>query len=270
MAESVPSASDNSAVKFARYSNLVRTLAARFLKLRYRGSVLGVFWSLSNPLLMTGIYAAIFGTAFKTAYGGSVINYGTAVFVALAVLGFFSSSTTQALSSIVGNGTLINKIAIPVSVFPVSMIAANAFQLLIGAMPLLAFITLYRTHSLVNVIALAGPLLGLILTSLGFALGLSALYVYFRDLPYLYEVLTFILYMTSPVFYPASLVPASVRAYIVLNPLATIVESVRAIALVARPPSLQTIFVPLAVGALCAAGGYGLFVAIKADIMDLL
>jgi ABC-type polysaccharide/polyol phosphate export permease len=219
---------------------------------------------------MTAIYAAIFGTAFASAYGGSISAYALAVFTALAVLAFFTGTTSQALSSIVGNGALLNKIALPMSVFPVSVVAANVFQLLVGTAPLLLAVTLLRTHSLVNAVALVFPLAGLVLISLGFGLALSALYVYFRDLPYLYEVLTFILYMTSPVFYPASLVPPSVRSYIALNPIANIVESVRAIALTPELPHARTLLGPLVVGAITLAAGAALFRLLRADILDLL
>lgn len=253
-----------------QYAGMVAMLAARSLKIRYRGSALGVFWSLSNPLLMTAIYAAIFGTAFASAYGGSISAYALAVFTALAVLAFFAGTTSQALSSIVGNGALLNKIALPMSVFPVSVVAANVFQLLVGTAPLLLAVTLLRTHSPVNAVALVFPLAGLVLISLGFGLALSALYVYFRDLPYLYEVLTFILYMTSPVFYPASLVPPSVRSYIALNPIANIVESVRAIALTPELPHARTLLGPLVVGAITLAAGAALFRLLRADILDLL
>lgn len=252
------------------YAAIVAMLAARSLKIRYRGSALGVFWSLSNPLLMTGVYAAIFGTAFASAYGGSVGAYALAVFTALAVLAFFAGTTSQALSSIVGNGGLLNKIALPMSVFPVSVVAANVFQLLVGSVPLLVIVTLVRTHSIVNAVALVFPLAGLVLISLGFALALSALYVYFRDLPYLYEVVTFILYMTSPVFYPASVVPPSVRGYIALNPIANIVESVRTVALTAQPPPLHALLDPLLTGVVTLAAGALLFALLRADILDLL
>ncbi|WP_275575054.1 ABC transporter permease [Neosynechococcus sphagnicola] len=72
-----------------RYWELLQVLIARQLKVRYRGSLLGVYWSLLNPLLMTGLYTAIFGAAFKSYYGDSVLNYVLAVFTGLVVIKFF-------------------------------------------------------------------------------------------------------------------------------------------------------------------------------------
>lgn len=254
----------------ARYVTLVMTLAARSLKIRYRGSFVGVFWSLSNPLLLTGVYTAIFGTAFASYYNGSIFDYMLAVFVALSVIAFFSAATSQALSSVVGNGGLLNKIALPFSAFPVSTVAANGFQLAVGTAPLLLVVALFRTHSVINAIAIAAPLLGLLLTSLGIGMALSAFYVYFRDLAYLYEVVTFIVYMTTPVFYPASIVPAGVRAYLQLNPIAVIVSSLRNIVLVPALPSMRDVFVPVLTGIVVLALGALIFAPMRRDFLDLL
>lgn len=164
-----------------RYWELLYVLVVRNLKVRYRGSFLGVYWSLLNPLLMTGLYSAIFGAAFASYYGRSIINYVLAAFTGLVVINFFSASTSQALASVVGNGALLNKIRLPVSVFPVSMVAANVFQLAVGVLPLLAIVTLITSRSLGSVLALLLPLLALVLVCVGIGLLVSALYVFFRD-----------------------------------------------------------------------------------------
>lgn len=254
----------------ARYVELIVTLAARTLKVRYRGSFLGVYWSLSNPLLMTGVYTLIFGTAFSRSYGGSVQKYMLAVFVALTVMAFFSAATTQALSSVVSSGPLLNKVELPFSIFPLSFVAANVFQLAVGTIPLLVIVTAFQTRSVVHVIALIGPLLGLILTSVGFSLATSALYVFFRDLPYLYELFTFVLYMTTPIFYPASLIPESVRPWLVANPLSAIVESTRVVTLGSAPLSLATVAGPVGAGLVTLAVGAVVFAVLRNDFMDLL
>ncbi|GAB1544965.1 hypothetical protein NUACC21_76410 [Scytonema sp. NUACC21] len=130
------------------YWELLQVLVARNLKVRYRGSFLGVYWSLLNPLLMTGVYTAIFGTAFASYYSNSIFNYVLAVFTGLVVINFFSACTTQALWSVVNNGALLNKIRLPVSVFPVSLVGANVFQFALGVLPLLTIMTLVKSKSL--------------------------------------------------------------------------------------------------------------------------
>jgi ABC-type polysaccharide/polyol phosphate export permease len=252
------------------YWELLQVLVARNLKVRYRGSFLGVYWSLLNPLLMTGVYTAIFGTAFASYYGNSIFNYVLAVFTGLVVINFFSASTTQALWSVVNNGALLNKISLPVSVFPVSLVAANIFQFTIGVLPLLTIMTLINSKSIVNAIALLLPLLALILTCSGIGLLTSALYVFFRDMPYFYELVVFILWLSSPIFYPADIVPATVKSFLILNPLLPVIESIRQISLSGAPPDVHFIAHSLLSGAISFTIGLSCFRLWRHSFMDLL
>lgn len=253
-----------------RYRDLVLVTAARFLKVRYRGSVLGIYWSLSNPLLMTGAYTLIFGSAFKSYYNGSLWEYILSCFTGLAFLSYFSGSTSMALASIVGSGPLLNKIALPPSIFPVATVAASSFQLLVGVVPLLALVTFFTSLSVLNVVALIVPVIALIALATGFGLAVSALFVYFRDLPYLYELVTFALWLTSPIFYPAALVPAQIRGYLVFNPLASIIESARQIALSGQRPSLRLMAYAAVAGAVGFGAGLLVYKKLRASFMDLL
>jgi len=253
-----------------RYRDLVFVNAVRSLKVRYRGSFLGIYWSLSNPILMTLVYTTIFGSAFASYYGGSLLQYVLSCFTGLVILNFFSGSTSMALPTIVGNSGLLNKIALPPSVFPVSMIAAQTFQLCIGALPLLAIVTLVTSGNAVNVLALFVPLAGMVLLSLGFALAVSALFAYFRDLPYMYELVVFAMWITSPIFYPSAFVPERVRVYLQFNPLATIIESVRQIALSGTRPSLHLMAASLFAGALAFVVGASIFFCLRKRLMDLI
>ena len=253
-----------------QYWELLQVLVARNLKVRYRGSFLGVYWSLLNPLLMTAVYTAIFGTAFASYYGNSIFNYVLAVFTGLVVINFFSACTTQALWSVVNNGGLLNKIRMPVSVFPISLVAANVFQFAIGVLPLLTIMTLVNSKSLVNVLALLLPLLGLVLVCTGVGLLVSSLFVFFRDLPYFYELVVFMLWLSSPIFYPAAIVPASVKSFLILNPLLPVIESIRQIALSGTLPDVHFIVQSLLSGIIFFALGLSCFRWWRHSFMDLL
>ncbi|AFZ60244.1 ABC transporter permease [Anabaena cylindrica FACHB-243] len=253
-----------------RYWELLQVLVARTLKVRYRGSFLGVYWSLLNPLIMTGLYTAIFGTTFSSYYGNSILNYVLAAFTGLVVINFFSASTSQALTSVVGNGALLNKIRLPVSVFPVSMITANVFQFSVGAFPLLSVMTLINSKSLINVLALVFPFLALVLVSTGIGFLVSALYVFFRDLPYFYELVTFVMWISSPIFYPAAIVPKQVQPFLGLNPLSPIIESLRQITLSGSPPDLGLIWGALLSGIIILSLGWTCFHIWRHQFMDLL
>jgi ABC-type polysaccharide/polyol phosphate export permease len=256
--------------QLGRYWELLEVLVERSLKGRYRGSLLGVYWSLLNPLIMTGLYTAIFGTTFAAYYNHSTINYVLAAFTGLIVINFFTSSTTQALSSVVGNGALLNKIRLPISIFPVSMIVANVFQLAVGGLPLLVIVTLIISKNLVNVLALFLPLIALILVCMGVGLIISALYVFFRDLPYFYELISFILWVSSPIFYPGAIVPDSVRPWLFLNPLLPIIESIRQISLSGQLPDLTLIGHSWLSAIVIVFLGWACFRAWQMQFMDLL
>ena len=253
-----------------RYFGLVRMLASRTLKTRYRGSILGIFWSLFNPFLITGVYTVIFGTAFARYYGNSISAYVYATFVGMAVLTLFNQTTSQALGSVVSNGGLLNKVKLPISLFPMSFVASNFFQFAVGPFPVLALITLYKTHSIINVLALIIPVVALLLVTIGFSLLTSALYVYFRDLPYMYEIALFIITMTSPIFYPLELVPHSVQPYLSINPLIYMVGSLRQIALVPGAPDFALAGRGMLTGLVYFLIGAIVFATRKRDFMDLL
>jgi ABC-type polysaccharide/polyol phosphate export permease len=253
-----------------RYWELIQVLVTRNLKVRYRGSFLGVYWSLLNPLVLTGLYAAIFSAAFLRYYDGSIFRYALSVFTGLVILNFFSTSTMQALSSVVGNGVLLNKIRVPISIFPISMVAANIFQFLVGALPLLAIVTLTNSRSLLNVLALPLPLIGLVFLCMGVGFLVSALYVSFRDLPYFYELLIFALSIGTPIFYPPDILPSSVKPFLLLNPLLPIIESIRQIALSGKSPDFYLIGNACIGGMVMLIAGWSFFRLKQSEFMDLL
>ena len=249
---------------------LLSVLVKRNLKRRYRGSFLGIYWSLLSPIVMTALYAAIFGTAFAAYYDNSTLNYVLAAFTGLVVINFFASSTSQALVSVVENGAIVNKIRLPLFVFPLSFIGANVFQLLMGVFPLLLLMTLWLSGSLINVVALLFPLTALILVCAGISLLMSSLYVFFRDLPYFYELLNFLLWISSPIFYPSEIVPEGVKKILVLNPLLPIINSIRQISLSGSSPDVMLIIASLLSGIIVLTVGVIAFVLWQDKFMDLL
>lgn len=253
-----------------RYWQLLSVLVPQNLNTRYRGSFLGVYWSLLNPIIMTVLYTVIFGTTFASYFGNSIINYMFAAFTGLLVINFYNSSTTQALSSIVVNGDLLNKIKLPVPVFPLSMIAANIFQFVVGSLPLLIIVTLIKTHSIVFVLLLLLPFMALVLVCTGIGLFLSALFVFFRDLGYFYEIATFVVWITSPVFYPAEIVPQRVQPFLYLNPLVPIIESLRQISLEGSFPEISHLMKGFLSGIIILTLGWLFFRKVQSSFMDLL
>ncbi|MGD2183387.1 ABC transporter permease [Lusitaniella coriacea LEGE 07167] len=257
-------------IDIKRYWELLSVLVPQNLHTRYRGSFLGIYWSLLNPLIMMGIYTAIFGAAFASYYNDSITNYILAAFTGLVITNFYSASTSQALASVVGNGSLLNKIRLPVGIFPVSMIAANLFQFAMGIFPLLAVMTVIITKKPLNALVLFLPIISLTLVCMGVGFLMSALFVFFRDLGYFYELVCFVLWITSPVFYPSEIVPEAVQPFLAFNPLVPIIENLREITLSGTLPSLSSLGGSLLSGILILAFGWAFFQWLRPRFMDLL
>ena len=252
----------------SRFYELVHILTLRNLKVRYRGSVLGIYWSLLNPIIMTAVYSAIFSATFERYYQGSALRYALAVFIGLVAVNFFSAATTSALPALVSGGQLLNKIKLPPSIFPLSMIAAQSFQLLVAILPALAIITVLISRTPYHVLLLPLPIAALIILSTGVAFFVSSLYVFFRDIPYLYELVTFLLWLTVPIFYPVAIVPEQVRAFLWINPLYPVIESLRQIALERAMPDFRLIGIATLEAIVVLALGWLVFSFNRRKFMD--
>jgi lipopolysaccharide transport system permease protein len=253
-----------------RQLDIVRMSAIRQLKTRYRGTFLGVLWSFANPILMTGLYTALFGTAFSKYYGGSVIRYVFSAFVAVVVVTVFSQATADALVSVVSNGGLLNKIAVDPETFPIASIAANAFQQAITTFPIIILLTAVITRDPLRIVLAPIVLAALIALVGGFGLALAGLFVFFRDLSYLWGVISFIFWMTSPVFYPADLVPANFRPWFEINPVGLAIAALRDVTLGRGPIDVFLMGKFLLISTILLILGHSMFRANRRHFMDLL
>ena len=253
-----------------RIVDLVRISATRALKVRYRGTALGILWSFANPVLMTLVYSAIFGTAFSRYYEGSVTRYVVSAFVGLIAVTFFLSSTNESLQSIVSGGSLLNKIALPPLVFPLSAVAANVFQHAVTTFPIVFVLSVLLTHDPIRVLLVPVVMLAIVMLTTGFSIALAVLFVFFRDLPHVWNIAGFILWLTSPLFYPAQLVPPSVRFWFAFNPVGQAIAALRAVAIEHGPVDLKPILACLLAGAVSLAAASWLYRVTRRELMDLL
>lgn len=269
-AVSIPTLPSSRGPSLRRSAALVRIVAMRSLKVRYRGSALGILWSFANPLLMTAMYTIVFGAAFARDFGGSVAEYLVYVFVGLAAVTFFLNATSEALVAVVANGATLNKIALPPAVFPLAAVGAHLFQQLCTTFPLVLIVSVVTTHDPVRVLLVPVVLLSLSLLVTGFSLALAALYVFFRDLTYLWGIGGFMLWMTSPLFYPERVAPERVRVWFHVNPISQQLIALREVALGHGPLRLSLVLLALVTGVVACALGAGIFRATRREFMDVL
>jgi lipopolysaccharide transport system permease protein len=251
-----------------RLLDVVGVLFAQNVKIRYRGSALGIVWSAVSPLGMAAVYTAIFGQTFARYYGGSVLLYGAAVYIGLALIQFFIAATSECTIVLVQNGGLLNKVRIPFEAFPIASVSSHAFQLLAGSMPLLVVLSLFMNHDPLHVILLVIPLAAIVMLTTGVGLFICAVGVFFRDTPHLYELATFLLWVTSPVFYPAAIVPARLANFLIYNPLYAILQTARDLVLTSSLPPAWMFGLALSEGALALVLGYAAFQVLRPRFMD--
>jgi ABC-2 type transport system permease protein len=218
-----------------RHLNLTRELAITQFKLKYTGSVLGYLWSLLKPMMVFAIMYAIFDRLLKA--GSTSHRFTMQLLVGIVVWTFFAETTGIAVNAIVVNGNLINKASFPRAILVIasSLSALMTFAINLALIVVIAGATHNLSlgwHSLVAV-----PLLvELYALVIGIALGLSALFVFYRDLGHIWEILVQLLFYGSAVVFPLSRsILHGAVTLVALNPVAQIIEDVRH-ALVTQDP----------------------------------
>ena len=171
---------------FKKFKPLLGELVARDVKIKYRRSVLGVLWTLLNPLCMMIILSLVFSNIFKF----DVENYSLYILSGQVVFNFFSGATTDAMSSIISNGPLIKKVYVPKYLFVLSRIISSFINLLASFTALLLVMIATRAELHWKVVLVVIPLILLVVFSLGVGLVLAAITVKFRDVMHLYSVFT--------------------------------------------------------------------------------
>src|SRR3954454_7703996 len=128
-----------------RYRGLIQSLVARELKARYRGSVLGFFWSFINPLLLLLIYSFVFAVVLPGTHPAEIEPYALFMFCGILPWTWFSSSLSESANVLIGHGNLIKKVLFPAEVLPIVTVLANMVHFLLG-LPILALFLLYYRH----------------------------------------------------------------------------------------------------------------------------
>lgn len=236
--------------------DLLRELVVRDMKLRYKRSVLGLAWSLLNPLAQLLVFHFIFGIVFSL----NIPNYPSFVFTGLLVWTWFQSALFQATVSIVDNPDLIRRPGFPVSVLPIVTVITHLIHFLLALPVLLPFLLIDGIHFTATWLAL--PLLMALqfLFTLGLAYIVASIHVIFRDTQHLLGIVLMLVFYLTPIFYDASLIPEAYRPIYNLNPIVHLVEAYRAILMRGQlPPLLPLLFLSVLAGGFLFIG-YTIFV----------
>ena len=208
-----------------RFFSLLWLMAVTEFRRIYFGTVLGYVWSLIRPLLFFAVLLFVFTEIIRI--GSGVPNYPVLLLLGIVLFQFFSETTQEAVTSVVGQEAVVRKTQFPRLVIPLAVVLTGAFNSGLNLIVVLVFVLAWGVDPTWTWLLFPLALLALVTFTTAVAMLLSALYVRFRDVAIIWSVLATVLFYATPILYPIEVVPEKFRNFILLNPLAPIFEQIR-------------------------------------------
>lgn len=244
-------------------SNLVQ----KDFKIRYRNMSLGMFWSVLNPLVMMSVLTFVYTQVFKA---GTVRDYAIGVLCGLVPFNFFAVSWISGTNSLVDNAGLIKRVLVPREIVPIASVLSNCMHLIVQ-IGLVLLLVLLVGHG-VNRYWLLLPLIWTfaILFTCGLALASAALNVYIRDMRYMVESATTVLFWLVPIVYSFDRIPAQFRPLYDYNPLAALIMAMRNILVEGHAPAMSLLLKLGGVSVMMFLAGWLVFKLLKRRFYEFL
>lgn len=256
-----------------QHTHLLWQLSKRGIQSRYRGSVLGIFWSLLTPLLMLLVYSFVFSVVFAAKWdhpGAEDANFGVILFSGMIIHALFAEPMVLSSGSITGNTQYVKKVVFPLEVMAWSTVVVAAFQAMISFLILILFMLLSGMSLHPTLLLFPLVVAPLILFSVGLGWMLSSLTVFIRDIAQLVGIVATIALFISPVFYPIDRLPLQWQPILYLNPISYIVDQMRRIAIYGEMPDWAGLGVYTLVALLVAWLGLAIFQRLRTGFADVL
>ena len=200
---------------FLRYRYLLQDLIVKDIKVKYRRSVLGLLWSILNPLFMMLVITAVFERIFKIRVENFPIYYLTGS----SIFNFFSEGTQLAMGSVFGASSLIKKVYIPKYIFPLEKVMFAFVNFMFSLVAVIIMFVVLRFPVPWTVVLFVIPAIYVLVFSIGIGLILSAMSVFFRDIVHLYSVLVVAWQYLTPIMYSYDSLPEAVKLFMCFNPM---------------------------------------------------
>lgn len=256
--------------------DLVRQMASREVSARYRGAWGGLGWLILAPLLMLAIYTFVFAVIFKARWpqlvgaDGGAGEFALIVFSGMLLHGFLADSLVRAPTLIIGNVNLVKKTVFPLELLAGVQLVASLAHMLPSLGILLLFHLVVLGLPPLTVLMFPLVVIPLALFAIGFAWAVSAMAVYMRDLSQVVALVVTGMFFLSPVLYPASMVPESVRWLLFINPLTYAIEMGRDLLFWGNIPSFSHYLLYLGAGVASAMLGLWIFRVLRDGFADAL
>ena len=219
--------------------DLLFELIKKDLKVKYKRSILGVFWSILNPLLMMVVMSIVFSYLFRF----EIKNYPVYILSGIIFWNFFSTSTNLSSFSLISNASLLKKVYFPRAILVISVVLSQFINLLYALIPLVFIMIIFKTPVNLSIIFIIFPLLFLLLFTIGISLILSILSAYFTDIGYIYQIILLAWMYLTPIFYPASIVPDKYKIFLLINPIYHILTNIREIIYYGTLPVMNSLLI---------------------------
>ncbi len=220
--------------KLKKYQFLFEELVKRDFKKKYKRTVLGMAWSVLSPLMTLFVMKLVF-TQF---FGRTMDHYTIYLFAGNLVFSYFNEATTQGMSSLMGNAAIFSKVNIPKYLFLLSKNVQTLINFGLTLVVFFAFCVLDNIQFTWKFILLSYPIVCLLLFNIGVGLILSALFMFFRDIQYLWSVFTMLLMYMSAIFYTIDSYSYTTQCLFLLNPVYLFIRYFRKIVLDAAIPTV--------------------------------
>ncbi|MGC8605333.1 MAG: ABC transporter permease, partial [Desulfomonilaceae bacterium] len=243
--------------------DLIVNLVHRELTVRYKRSVIGFMWTMLNPVIMTVVYMIVFSTIFRFGTRDFIIYFLSAYLV----WNFFSQSTTTASKCIINAGSLIKKVYIPKVVLVLSVIVSALVNFGAALIPLLIVVPILGKGLNVAMFFLVVPFVLVTMFTLGIALILASMTVFFLDVGEFYSVILMPWMFLTPIMYPMDIVPVKYHVFIKMNPMYYFIECFRYPIYNGTLPSLRIIVMSAIMAVVTLIIGYRVFTKAEDDFV---
>mgnify|MGYP002510742005 CR=1 FL=1 len=246
----------NTVREIYQYREMIFSLVRRDLRGKYKGSVLGFFWTFLNPLLQLVVYTIVFSVFFKN----NIEKFYIFLFIGLVPWLFFNTCVAGGAASVVSQENLVKKIYFPRQVLPISFVTSAFVNMLLTFIVIFA-VLLISGFGINLSILWALPVIMLVeyLLSLGIVMLVSALTVYFRDLEYILGIVAMAWMYLTPILYEIDTIPEEYQYLINLNPMTGVILCYKDILYYKRLPELKTISSAFVIGIIFLVVGFVLF-----------
>lgn len=220
---------------FLKYKSLLMNLVSRDIKVRYRRSFLGMFWTVLNPLLMMLVITIVFSTLFKQ----NIENFPIYYLAGTLIFSFNSETTSNALYAIIGNSSLMKKVYIPKYLFPLAKTVSGLVNIGFSLIAMFVVMLVLKVEFRPTLLLLPIPIFYVFLFSTGLGFLLAAATVFFRDISHFYGVFVMAWTYFTPIFYPETILPETAMKIMQFNPMYHYVNYMRELVLYGTFPGMR-------------------------------